>query len=388
MTGRWDAWTRVIVVAHPVLGFASALVAVSMVQAGSATSVVVVVVLAAGMLHLALQIARRHAIGAFEVAVAAMVALAIAPMPGWSTGVVLPSAGCFLLVSWRVAAVAGPPWPRLALVVGVVGVLLAESLAVARFGGRPIDDVQALEAGVLLVAVVGVWSAARFARVERNRKEAEERDRVATARLAERANIRRDLHDVIGHSLALMIARTEAARVGAADQATREAMGQIAETGREALSGLRAMLRVLDAPPSGTAVLPDLDTLPSLVEAASTSLHAVTFVEMGARGVVTSDAGLALARVAQEGITNALRHLKSPVAVDVRLTWSPDAAMLEVRDDGGMGRLPGSDAGSGLIALTERVSNAGGTFIVERRPSGWCLRATVPAQNGTTEAAR
>ena len=149
------------------------------------------------------------------------------------------------------------------------------------------------------------------------------------------------------------------------------------------------MLRVLDSTPSGTGTVPTLSALPSLVDAASTPLHAVTLVETGPRGVLTSDAELALVRVAQEGITNALRHLKPPVVVAVRLTWSTTAATLEVRDDGGAGGRPGADAGSGLIALTERVTAAGGTFDVERNPGGWSLSATVPARiSPTVEAAQ
>lgn len=380
---------RFAVVAHPVLGLGSALVVVAMVQAGSPTLAVVIVVLAAVMLHLALHIAGGRAIRAFAITSAAMIALAMVPMPGWSTGVVLPSAGCFLLVLWRVTSRGDPPWPRVALVGGVVGVVFAEGLAVARLVETGVDGVQFLEAGTLIAVVIGTWAGARRTRAGRERKQADERDRIAAARLAERANIRRDLHDVIGHSLALMIAQAEAARVGVTDEATHEAIGQVAETGREAMGSLRAMLRVLDSTPSGTGTVPTLSALPSLVDAASTPLHAVTLVETGPRGVLTSDAELALVRVAQEGITNALRHLKPPVVVAVRLTWSTTAATLEVRDDGGAGGRPGADAGSGLIALTERVTAAGGTFDVERNPGGWSLSATVPARiSPTVEAAQ
>jgi signal transduction histidine kinase len=389
MTGRWDAWSRVALVCQPVLGLASALVVVAMMQAGSSTVVVGVVVLAAVTLHLALYVAGYRVIQAFAVASSAMVVLAVVPMPGWSTGVLLPSAGCFLLVSWRTTTTAAQPWPRLALATGVIGVVLAESLAIARLADATTGGLQLLEAVVLLMTVVGVWAAARHTRVRREEDEADEGVRLAAARLAERANIRRDLHDAIGHSLALMVAQAEAARIGVRDDATRQAIRHVADTGREALADLRAMLRVLDAAPSGTAIVPTLDALPSLVEAASTPLHTVKLVETGPRGTLTSDAELALVRVAQEGITNALRHLEAPVAVEVCLAWSAAAATLEVRDDGGVARRSSADAGSGLIALAERVTAAGGLFDVERNPAGWRLRATVPARpSPTMEATR
>ncbi|ARJ07293.1 hypothetical protein B5808_08695 [Cnuibacter physcomitrellae] len=387
VVGRWDAWRRVAVVSQPVLVVASALVVVAMVQAGSPVAMIGVVVVMAVALHVALYVAARRVVLAFVIASVAMVGLAIVPMPGWSTGVLLPSAGCFLLVGWRLVTTAAPPWPVLTLVVGIAGVVLAECCAVARLTDARVDGVQLLEALTLLTIVAGVWAAARRSRARADAIEADERARVDAARRAERANIRRDLHDVIGHSLALMVAQAEAARIGARDEATRESIGQIAETGRGALAGLRAMLPMLDATSLGTSTVPSLETLPSLVDAASTPMHAVTFVEAGTRGAVAADAELALVRVAQEGITNALRHLLAPVTVAVRLTWSAGAATLEVHDDGGVGHQPSVGAGSGLIALAERVAAAGGTFDVERDAAGWRLRATVPARTSSAVTA-
>jgi signal transduction histidine kinase len=385
MAGRLDMWGRVAAVSHVVLTVASALVVVAMAQAGSSTAVLGLVVLAAVTLHLALSVAARRAARAFVIASAAMVVLAVVPMPGWSTGVLLPSAVCFLLVSWQLVTAAAPPWPILALAVGVIGVVLAEGLAIVRLAGSAVESLQLLEALALLAIVVGVWAAARRTRRLREEREAAEHARITAARMAERANIRRDLHDVIGHTLALMVAQAEAARIGVREDATREAIGQIAETGRGALAGLRTMLRVLDATSTGTSPVPSLESLPSLVEAASTPLHTVTFVEAGARGVVAADAELALVRVAQEGITNALRHVVAPMVVDVRLTWAPGSAALEVHDDGGAGLRPGSGSGSGsgLVALAERATSAGGAFDVEQDPAGWCLRVTVPAGTGS-----
>lgn len=378
MSRRWDAWSRVAVAAHVVLAPASALVVVAIAQAGS-WPIVAVVVLAAIVLHAALAVAARHPRTALAIASPAMLALAIAPMPGWSTGVLLPTAACFLLVSWRVVALAPPPWPRVALVVGVAGVVLAEGIAAARLDGDAPAGLQLLEAGLVLAVVVGTWAAAARARRARERVETEQRVRLAEARRAERASVRRDLHDVIGHSLTLMVAQAEAARIGATDAATRDAVAQVAETGREAVAGLRAMLRVLDADPAGTELVPSIDAIPAIVASATTSVHAVTWTESGERASLVADAETALVRVTQEGIANALRHVLPPVAVDVRLRWREDSVTLEVADDGGTGTREGIP-GSGLDGLAKRIAAAGGQLDVERGRTGWRLSATVPTR--------
>ncbi|MBO1752847.1 hypothetical protein J4G33_13620 [Actinotalea sp. BY-33] len=387
MSDRGKTWTRVVVAAHLVLGPASVLVVVALAQIGSSASVVALVAVAATGLHVALACARRRIGPAMLLASTSMAVLALVPMPGWSTGVLMPSAVCFLLVSWRATLVAPDPWPRAVLVVGIGGVVLAEGVAAVRMDDSAPAGLQLVEAGLLLAVVVGTWSAAQRTRIRRERAEELERDRLVAARLAERASIRRDLHDVIGHSLALMVAQAEAARVGARDDAVRDSIGQVAETGRHALAGLRAMLRVLDAEPSGTALVPSLEGLPALVRAAVTPLHDVTLRVEGAPVVLAPDAEVALVRVAQEGISNALRHLEVPLAVEVRLTWSATGATLAVHDDGGAGVRAAGDAGSGLIGLAERVAAAGGQLEIDRDRDGWLVRATVPSlADGPREA--
>lgn len=133
MTGRRDAWTRVAVVSQPVLLLSSGLVVVAISQARSPTVVIGLVMLSVMALHWALHDSVRRAVRALGIASAAMVVLAVLSMPGWSTGVLLPSAGCFLLVSWRVVTTALPPWPVMTLAVGIFGVVRAESIAITRF---------------------------------------------------------------------------------------------------------------------------------------------------------------------------------------------------------------------------------------------------------------
>lgn len=368
---------RVVRIAHPLLAVGSGLVVVAIVQAGW-VAVAAVVSAAAIVLHGALGCVLTRPVLAVILSSGAMLLLAVVPMPGWSTGVLLPSAGCFLLVSWRVTVVLDPPWPRLMLAIGLVGVLVAESVSAWRLDESAPAGLLLIEAGVLVAVVVGTWWGASQVRARRDRLDAAERERLSAARVAERASVRRDLHDVIGHSLTLMVAQAEVARVGATDEATRSAVGQVAETGRKAIAGLRAMLRVLDVDPVGTALVPSIDALPTLVEDAATPAHVVTFAEDGERAPLAPDAETALVRAAQEGITNSLRHLRPPVVVAVRLAWSDGRALIEVADDGGAGARTVTGGGAGLVGLTERLDAAGGSLVVDRGPHGWSLTATVP----------
>ncbi|MEV0831151.1 sensor histidine kinase [Nonomuraea rubra] len=186
-----------------------------------------------------------------------------------------------------------------------------------------------------------------------------------------------------------MVARIEAAAVTTTDPATRRELGDIAETGRDAHQGLRAMLSTLGPPAAtGPASAPtevpiSLDALPGLVSSAASPLHAVTFTEAGERRPLSLSAEVAAVRTVQEGITNALRHLEPPVQVSVRLHWSPHEVTVEVRDDGGRTRRGGGGGhGTGLMGVEERVRTAGGTLSIDDGDDGWALLARLPTKEG------
>ncbi|MFD0475482.1 hypothetical protein ACFQ0B_50075 [Nonomuraea thailandensis] len=137
---------------------------------------------------------------------------------------------------------------------------------------------------------------------------------------------------MIAHTVTVMVARIEAAAVTTTDPATRRELGDIAETGRDAHQGLRAMLSTLGraAPggpeagatePGGTEPGGDprprevpisIDAIPALMASAASPLHAVTYAETGERRPLSLSAEVAVVRTVQEGVTNALRHLEPP----------------------------------------------------------------------------
>ncbi|WP_040709071.1 sensor histidine kinase [Nocardiopsis potens] len=371
---------RLDLAAHCVLAPLSALVAVLLVANGARAWQVAATLLAAVALHAAVEVSRRRPAAGFAVASAAMLGLVLTPAPGWESSA-LPSSACFLLALWRCAFAGGRRLRLAALLVGATGVAVTGLLSWIRLEDSVPAWTPLLQGAFALAAVVGVWAAAVAAARRRERAARAERARLAAAVSTERAHIRRDLHDVIAHSITVMVARIDAASVTASDAGARRELEDVAESGRDALGALRAMLAVLDAErPDGDGPPLTVAALPGLAEAASTSLHRVTFEEVGERRPLAIGAEPALVRVAQEGITNALRHLRPPVAVEVRLEWRETYVLLEVGDDGGGGVLHGGAAGSGLAGARERAEAAGGTLTVVRDGGGWRLAARLPTK--------
>lgn len=357
-------WLNLIV--HSVFAPLSALVVALLVLNGARAWQVAATILVAVALHVSIEVARRRPAAGFAVASAAMLVLVLTPVPGWEPSA-LPSAVCFLLALWRLTAIAGSRLRLAALLVSVVGVVIAGLLSWTRVEGSVPAWAPLVQGTIELSIVVAVWAAAVAVTRRRARAARAEQRRLDAALSAERASIRRDLHDVISHSITVMVARVDAASVTTSDAGTSRELEDVADAGRDALGALRAMLSVLDAErPARDERPPTLAELPELVEAASTSLHRVTFAESGERRPLAIGAELALVRVAQEGITNALRHVQPPVTVEVRLEWQGPYVVLEIRDDGGNGTLHHATTGTGLAGVRERVEAADGTFTVMR----------------------
>lgn len=224
--------------------------------------------------------------------------------------------------------------------------------------------------------------------MERANALARDRDRQAQlARAAERTRIAREMHDVVAHSLSVMITLADgaSAALDRAPDRSRAALTELSSTGRTALGDMRRVLGALGedgAPLEPTGEGQDLPTLVERFRTAGLPVHAE-----GLRLEPPSDTGLRLAlyRVVQESLTNVLRHAPGTPRVDVALRHEPDRWEVEVTDHGGV--VPAPDAGGaglGLIGMRERAEVLGGT--VEAGPSehGWRVHVTIP----TSEAHR
>lgn len=339
------------------------------------------------VLHAASIAAHRLPVTGFAVGAAAMLALALLPLAGGVAAAMLPSSLAFLLLLVRAA---GLPEARVrwsALAVGVAGAGLITAVHVLR-AGRDDPLVSLGELLGLAAMVVAAWLVGRLELARREHESAVAAERLRQALAAERTRIGRDLHDVVSHSLTVMVAQAEAARLLADTDPVRSrtAIDRVASTGREAMQGLRGMVRVLDdGSPAEREPAPGIDGLAALVAGAASPGHDTAFAERGERRPLPPDAELALYRAVQEALTNAVRHLAPPVRIRVELVWGEADAVVTVVDDGGSGRAAGPAArrddgrGTGLLGLDERLRRAGGELQLWR-DRGWSVRASVPLE--------
>jgi signal transduction histidine kinase len=195
----------------------------------------------------------------------------------------------------------------------------------------------------------------------------------------ERRRIARELHDVVGHSLSLMVIGAQTLG-GGDDREARLVGDSIASLGREAMAELARTLEQL-RPDEETAVarVPSLTELPKLVEHARwAGLGAELRIE-GSPRPVPAVVDLSGYRIAQEALTNVIRHAGARRA-SVTVRYRVDAIGLEVIDDGA-GPGPGSPApGRGLLGMCERTALAGGGLTYGKGPGGgFRVAALLPA---------
>jgi len=219
--------------------------------------------------------------------------------------------------------------------------------------------------------------------VERTNALARDRDRQAElARAAERTRIAREMHDVVAHSLSVMITLADGATAALdrSPERARLALTELSSTGRAALGDMRRVLGALqdaDAPLEPTGADTDLEALVHRFVTAGMPLHTD-----GLRLPLPADTGLRLAiyRVVQESLTNVLRHAPGTPRVDLTLRREPAAWIVEVLDQGPATLAPPSPgSGQGMIGMRERAAVLGGTVDAGPAGAGWRVRATFPA---------
>ncbi|MDO3705361.1 histidine kinase [Micromonospora sp. C28SCA-DRY-2] len=234
-----------------------------------------------------------------------------------------------------------------------------------------------------------------------------EREREAEARAAvagERTRIARELHDVVAHSMAVMIVQADGARymLDRDPETARAAVKVVADTGRAALEEMRRLVGVLReegrpetaagpgaaAEPGGAGVAADpehrrlaLTELPALLDRFRAAGLRVRHTVTGEPAPLPAGLELTVYRVVQEGLTNALKHAGVGAAVEVTLAHEPGAVLVEVVDDG-RGRTvvgPAPAGGHGLVGMRERVAVYDGSLIAgPRLAGGWQVRARLP----------
>ncbi|REJ04911.1 sensor histidine kinase [Microbacterium bovistercoris] len=255
---------------------------------------------------------------------------------------------------------------------GMTGSLLSEGVRVLL--------VAALMGSVAGLSLALSWGAGLLWRqVVRGReiRDAQLRAEATAAEEAERVRIARDMHDVVAHSLAVVIAQADGARYAAASdpKVAQEALGTIAQTARGALSDVRMLLTQLrhrqgDGP---QPTLADLETLFAQVRRAGVEPRVT--VDPTPPGEPPAAIQLAVYRILQEALTNALRH--GTGGVDVRLSWWADAVDVTVSNAVSGDDRP-SIGGHGVIGMRERAQLVGGTLQAGRDGDQFTVSARLP----------
>lgn len=316
------------------------------------------------------------------------VALVVYVAGGYPFGpmLIVAALGVYALTSGAGLRVAAPATG--ALVVAVVAGALADGGPGSGRHVSALQDAVSLSAWVIVPAAVG--AAVRVRRGARAQVRAEQARRTASE---ERLRMAQELHDSIGHGLAVIAMQAGVALhvIDRSPERAKESLGAIRAVSTETLDGLRAELEVLRAPDGE-----DAPTRP----APTTADVPVLLARVRAGGLVVDDrvedvpalpepVGVAVYRILQEALTNVLRHAGAGRVV-VTVARAGDDLRLEVVDDGsgGPASSPGPVPGSGIAGMRARAAGLGGDLEAGPDPAGgFAVRARLPlgpADGGAT----
>jgi signal transduction histidine kinase len=281
-----------------------------------------------------------------------------------------------LLAVYSVAAHADRAIAGAGLAVGLIGIVVDE----------PGDTI------VMGPLMVGTWLVGRLVRswrrqaVELARLAAQlERERAENARLAvtdERTRIARELHDVVGHTLSLMVLQAGAERLalGSDRPATREALVQIEQAGRSTLTELRRLVGILrrDDDEPELAPTPGLARIGELVDHVRQTGLSVHLQIVGEQRTLPPGLDVSAYRIIQEALTNTVKHARA-TAAGVRITYGDRELGIEVTDDGPGPVTATGEGGHGLVGMRERVALYEGQLTVgPGAGAGFTVRARLP----------
>lgn len=317
--------------------------------------------------------------------VAVFAVVAVGALVPWTLNLWLLAGAC-LLTALHNLALRGP----LRLLGWVAVVVLAE-MGVAVWFLLPADNPpqamlllvsQEIAAIALALALrtQRVYLAALRDRAARLEIERDQRERLTAA--AERDRVAREMHDIIGHNLAVVVGLADGAAALAASQGehSAEALRLIGDTSREAMGELRRMLGMLgdepdDAPLSPQPRLADLDTLLARVRAAGLN---VSYRTEGDLMALADGVQLTVYRIVQEALTNTLKHAGTGSAAEVAVAVDVGKVRIRVADTGVPqgARIPAEpgprtgDAGHGVIGIHQRAAMYGGAVTIGPRETG------------------
>jgi signal transduction histidine kinase len=325
---------------------------------------------------------RRHPLASFCVIAAVLAAQAVLIGTSEGNGVLVPAA----IAAYSVAAHAPRRQALLALT-------LVVPLAVLREWRNPDNTTPAATADAYAwyLVIVAAWLLGAYLRTRRlyvaelaaraARAEQEQETRAATAAAEERTRIAREMHDILAHSVSVMVVQAEAAEemLDHDPARSRPALQKIQQSGREALVDLRRTLGMLRQPVNPALVpQPGMVAVPALVTEIEAAGLPVSITVDGDRVPLAPGLDLAAYRIIQEALTNSLKHAHATTA-HLTIRYTASALHVEVRDNGDGPTAPDNGTGHGLLGLRERAALYGGEVHVgPANDGGYILHAWLP----------
>lgn len=245
----------------------------------------------------------------------------------------------------------------------------------------------ALVLGGMLALLCLSWTAGLLARTQAISQE-NKRGRVLAEQGAaiehERSHIARDMHDVVAHSLAVVIAQADGARYAAATDpgSAERALSTISGTAREALTDVRLLLGQLRHTQTA-GPQPGLADIASLVDQIRSAGLDVVVTETGSALVIPAGQQIALYRIVQEALTNALRHGDTSQPATLVLDWGENTVTMSVTNDyephgSGPHQDPQPHAGHGLVGMRERAQLTGAELTIRDQKSHFEIIVRMP----------
>jgi signal transduction histidine kinase len=251
------------------------------------------------------------------------------------------------------------------IVIGALFMAAAYAASVWRGEVKGAEDAVGGVAVMLFAGAIG--AAVRF-------RDAAQTREVEHAKLREREQLARELHDSVAHHMTAIMIQAQAAR--ARPDAAAAALSAIEEESRRTLAELRSIVGAL-RDDDAAALVPAgrIADVATFARAAGDTPAVVVELSGDLEGVPVA-VERAVYRLAQEAITNAIKHARNATRIDIKVVAANDTIQLTAKDNG---EAPSRRiAGFGLVGMAERAALLGGTFEAGPSPSGWCVSAVLP----------
>lgn len=227
---------------------------------------------------------------------------------------------------------------------------------------------------------------------ERAARLEDERDQQAQLAVAgERARVAREMHDIVAHNLAVMIALTDGAALTLTSNPERAAiaLNEASNAGRIALTDMRRVLGILRDPDSGAEAprqtMPHLTALDQLIETVRHTGLDVRYRTSGPIQTLPEALQLSIYRIVQEALTNVMKHARTAQTVIVEIAVTDADVVIVVHDDGQAASVP-PGTGHGLVGMRERAALHDGTVAAGPTPTGWRAETRLQIQHPETES--